>query len=146
MYKVLQLTNDSIGAVSVNQLMPLGTITRKICYGNSNCRTFDVSTTGADTITLNEPGNYRISYSASLTAGATGEITVELIANGTSLYSVSSTASAEGEVINITLPYEVRVCPNCSGNINNCPMTIQFKLTGVAITEGTSNVLIERVY
>ena len=146
MYKVLQLTNKNIGAVSVDDLMPLGNITRKISYGNSNCGTFQVSTTGADTVTLNEPGNYRITYSGSLTASAAGEVIISLISNSTNVYSVTATAAAADDVVNLTLPYEVRVCPNSCSNPNNCPMTIQFELTGIDITAGTSNVLIERVY
>ena len=146
MYKVLQLTNNAIGGVTAESYMPLGNITRRISSGNTTCGTFNVSTTGANTVTLNEPGNYRISYSGSLTASAAGEITISLITNGTNVYSVTSTAAAAEDVVNLTLPYEVRVCPNTCCNPTNCPMTIQFELTGTDITAGTSNVLIERVY
>lgn len=145
-YRVLQLTNNNISAVAIDDLMPFGNITRKISSGNNCCQTFNVSTTGADTIILNETGNYRIEYSASLTAGAAGEIGVSLISNGNEVYSVSASVGGAGSVANLTLPYEVRVCPNSCAVPNNCPMTIQVKLTGVAITAGTSNILVEKVY
>lgn len=145
-YKVLQLTNNNIGAVAIETLLPLGIITRKICYGNADCRTFELSTTNSNTVTLNTPGNYRITFNGSLVASAAGEVSISLIANGVSVYTTSVTAGAADDIVNLTLPYEVRVCPNCSGNPNNCPMTIQFELTGTAITGGTSNILIEKVY
>ena len=145
-YRVLQLTNTNIGAVAIDEFMPFGNITRKISSGNNCCQTFNVATTGADTIVLNEPGNYRITYNASLTAGAAGEIGVALLSNGNQVYSVDSSVGGEGSVVNLNLPYEVRVCPNSCAVPNNCPMTIQIKLTGVAITAGTSNILVEKVY
>lgn len=145
-YKVLQMTNKTIGAVAIDGLMPYGIITRKICQGKTNGGTFSVTTTGADTIYLQEAGNYRISYSGSLVAGATGDIAVSLIANGVSVYTVTQTVTAVGDVINLTLPYEVRVCPNSCAVPTNCPMSIQIQLTGVAITDGTSNILVEKVY
>ena len=145
-YRVLQLTNTNIGAIAIDEFMPFGNITRKISSGNNCCQTFNVSTTGADTIVLNEPGNYRITYNASLTAEAAGEIGVALIANNNQVYAVETSVGGEGSIINLNLPYEVRVCPNSCAVPSNCPMTIQIKLTGVAITAGTSNILVEKVY
>lgn len=144
-YKVLQLTNETIGEVAVNAFMPLGNITRNIGYG-SNCRTFSVSTSGADTITINRPGNYKITYNASLVASAAGEINISLLVNGEVIYTSTVTAGAAEDIVNITLPYEIRVCPNCAGNTSNCPKRIQFQLTGIEITSGTSNTIVERVY
>ena len=145
-YRVLQLTNKTIGAVATNEFMPYGIITRKICYGKTNGGTFSVTTTGADTIYLQEAGNYRISYSASLVAAAVGDVTISLIANGVNVYEVTETIAAVGDTVNLTLPYEVRVCPNSCAVPTNCPMSIQVQLNGVAITSGTSNILVEKVY
>ena len=145
-YRVLQLTNTNVGAVATNDLMPYGTITRKICYGNTGSRTFDVSTTGANTITLNETGNYRITYSASLVIGTAGVASVALLANSSEVYEVGSTVATAGDTINLTLVYEVRVLPNCCSNPTNSPMTIQVQLTGQPTTGGTTNMLVERVY
>lgn len=144
-YRVIQLTNKTIGAVAVNGFMPFGNVTRKVQENACGCCTFNVTTSNADTVNLNEVGNYDVTYSASLTANGAGEVAVALIVNGTNVYEVSTTA-ASGDVVNVTLPYQVRVCPNCSGLPNNCPVAIQVQLTGVAITAGTSNLLIERVY
>lgn len=145
-YRVLQLTNQAIGAVAVDGYMPFGKITRRIQETCGGGATFNVTTSQADTVYLNEVGNYNITFSGSLIAGAIGEVSVALIANGTQLYEVGGTATAVGDVVNLTLPYQLRVCPNCSGAPNNCPVAIQVQLTGVAITGGQSNLLIERVY
>lgn len=145
-YRVLQLTNQAIGAVAVNEYMPYGKITRRIQESFGGGSTFNVTTSQSDIVYLNELGNYDVTYSASLVASAIGEVSVALIVNGTQVYEVGATASAIDDVINITLPYQVRVCPNCAGAPTNCPVSIQVQLTGVAITSGQSNMLIERVY
>lgn len=145
-YRVLQLTNQNIGAVSADEYMPYGTITRRIQDSDCGCSTFNVTTSGADMVYLNEVGNYNVTYSASLISGAAGEVSVALLVNGTQVYEVGVTAGAADDVINLTLPYQVRVCPNCASTPNNCPVAIQIKLTGVAVTGGTSNLRIERVY
>lgn len=145
-FRVLQMTNTSVGAVAVNGFMPFGIITRRV---NRNiCTespTFSISTTGTDTITVNECGNYDVVYSVNAVASAAGIITMNLIVNGVNTYAVSETVAA-GETVNLTLPYQIRVLPNCASNPNNNPVNIQIELTGVAITGGTSNIIVERVY
>ena len=145
-YRVLQLTNQTVGAVAVNGYMPFGKITRRVQESCGNCTTFNVTTSQADIVYLNEIGNYNVDYSASLIAGAIGEVSVSLIVNGVQVYEVGATATAIDDVVNVTLPYQVRVCPNCAGAPNNCPMAIQIQLTGVAVTGGQSNLRIERVH
>ena len=145
-YRVLQMTNQTVGAVAVDGFMPLGGVTRRIQETCGGGTTFNVTTSQSDTVYLNEVGNYNVTYSGSLVASATGEISVALIANGTQIYEVGATAAAQGDVVNVTLPYQIRVCPNCASAPNNCPVAIQVQLTGVAVTGGQANLLIERVY
>ena len=145
-YRVLQLTNNAVGSVAIDGYMPFGKITRRIQENCGNCPTFNVTTSQADIVYLNEIGNYNVNYSASLIAGAIGEVSVALLVNGVQVYEVGAMAAAIDDVINLTLPYQVRVCPNCSGAPNNCPVSIQVQLTGVAITGGQSNLIVERVY
>ena len=144
-YRTIQLTNKNIGAVSVDALLPLGTITRKVCSGNCGTRTFEVTTSGADTIILNEKGYYDVVYNASLVAGAEGIVGVELLVNGTSVYT-SSASAASGETVNINVPYTIRVFDNCQAMPTNNPVSIQLKLVTTAISSGTSNLSVTRVY
>jgi hypothetical protein len=145
-YRVLQMTNTNIGAVAVNELMPFGIITRRINRNVcTDTDTFSISTTGANLITVNECGNYDVVYSVSAVASAAGIITMNLLVNGVNTYAVSETA-AVGDTINLTLPYQIRVLPNSCSTPNNNPVNIQIELTGVAITGGTSNIIVKRVY
>ena len=142
--KILQLTNTAIGAVPVDTLMPLGTVTRKRCCGNAGQNTFAVSTTGSNTITLNDSGYYQITYSASILAGAAGNVVLNLLVNGETVLTKTETASAAG-FVDITIPYVVRVLPSCP--INPSALTIQVENadTSVAITDGTSNIIVEKI-
>ena len=142
--KILQLTNTAIGAVPVDTLMPLGAVTRKRCCGTAGQNTFAVSTTGSNTITLNDSGYYEIIYSASLLATAAGNVVLNLLVNGETVLTKTETASAAG-FVDITIPYVVRVLPSCP--INPSALTIQVENadTSVAITDGTSNIIVEKI-
>ena len=137
--KILQLTNLAIGAVAVDTLLPLGTVTRRFGCGNTRQSAFAVSTANANTITINEPGYYYINYSASLSASGAGDVILNLLVNGETVLTKTETASAVG-FVDITVPYIVRVLP-C------VPVTIQVENDegSVAITTGTSNVTVTKL-
>ena len=144
-FRLIQLTNSSVGSVPVDTYMPLGIITRRV---NPKCqciddRTFTVSSTGTNIVTINDCGYYKILYSASVVAGAEGIVTLSLQLNSSTVYTVSATA-AEGDTVNLTLPFEIRVLPNCNAIINNIPVNIQVLLSGVALTSGNTNLIVER--
>lgn len=142
-FKMLQLTNNNIGAVAANALVPLGTITRRIDCSN-NMSTFSVTSSNTDTITINEAGYYEISYSISEVATNAGITTVTLIINGVDTYTVGATATAGG-TLNLTLPYTTRVFNRCDNIATNNPMTIQFR-TNAALTSATANVIVKKIY
>ena len=144
-YRVLQLTNNAIGAVAVTNFMPLGNITRRIQRCEASVSTFSTSTTGTNVVSINECGNYNIEYNGSLIAAGAGVLIATLVVNGVNVYSTSVTAVA-GDTVNLTLPYQIRVFPNCCGNSNNLPVNVQIQLNGVGITGGSSVFRIERVY
>jgi hypothetical protein len=149
-YKLIQLTNTSIGATAANTFLPLGTITRKINAPTDPCSTFIVGSSTSDTVTITEPGYYKITYSATLTAAAAGVIGVSLITNGVAAYSVSEDATAAEDIVNLTLVYVIRICPNCCSTPANCPVNIQVELgdvaTGITPNPSTANLIIERIY
>ena len=143
-YKLIQLTNSTIGEVEANGFMPLGNITRRLNSPMSTDSAFTVSTTGANIVYLNEPGYYNVIYSVSAVAAAAGDVGLTLTTNGTDVYTVSATATADG-MVNLTLPVAIRVCPNSCSSPANCPSSVQIQLGEVAITDGTSNMIIEKV-
>lgn len=145
-YSAKQLTNTAIGAVATGEAMPLGAVTHQINC-NSCCKS-DISTSnsGANTITLREAGYYKVTYNASVSAGAAGVVTLSLVQNGATaapLYTGSETATAVGDFVNITIPYIVRVPYMPCGNT---AISLQFLNTGVALTGGTSNAIIEKIH
>lgn len=149
-YKLIQLTNKAVGAVAAEDFMPLGLITRRVNSTTSPCTTFQITSSTSDTVYINEPGYYKITYSATLIADAAGVLSLSLVANQNSIYTVSETAAAAGDAVDLTLVYVVRVCPNSCSAPYNCPTSIQLQLGDVAITDtpesSVTNLVIERVY
>lgn len=136
-YRVIEMTNNNIGAVAVNGLMPLGIVTRRISTKTGSGVPFEVTTSGADTLALTDKGYYDSLYSASLIVGGAGTLTLTLLENGTAIASASATAAGAGTV-NITMPKVVRVFANCPSVPNNCPALLQVQLSGLAVTGGNS--------
>jgi hypothetical protein len=142
--KILQLTNSTIGAIAVNGNMPLGVTTVVYPFDLSNCfPTYTVTSSTSDTLVINKSGTYKFVYNASVVATAAGEVTLGLVVNGVTKYSVSATATADGTV-NLTIPYEIYVPCNCASSPNNVPTYIQVQNTGVALTSGTSNLIVSK--
>jgi hypothetical protein len=142
--KLLQLTNTGIGAVAVNANVPLG-ITTVVFPGccNQGCPTYSVASSSSDTLVVNKGGTYSFIYNASLVATDAGDLVLALRVNGVTKYTVTAVAVAGGTV-NITIPFEIFIPGNCLSNPANVPASIQIQNTGVAITSGTSNLIISR--
>lgn len=145
-YRMIQMTNNAIPAVAANELLPLGTVTRRVCPRSCGCQTFELSYTGADTVTINEAGYYRVAYTLSGAAGAAGVAEISLLAGGNTLYSASATATAEGDEVQITMVFMVRAFRNCDSLPANLPLAVQIKNAGVALTSAVGNLLIEKAY
>jgi hypothetical protein len=123
--KILQLTNAAIGAIAVNGTMPLGVATVVYPFDTNNCYpTYTVASSTSDTLVINKPGTYRITYNVSAIGGAAGDITLAMKVNGVSKYTVS-TSLADAGVVNLTIPFEVYVPCNCANSPNNVPASIQ---------------------
>lgn len=145
-YRMIQLTNKNIQAVAANTLMPLGSITRRVCPRTNCCQTFEVTTSGADTVNITEQGYYRVTYNVSAISAAAGLVSFSLNVGGTSVYVGSATAAAVGDTVNVTIPFMVRAFGNCSSLPVNLPLAIQVENTGAALTSAVSNIMIERAY
>lgn len=142
--RLLQLTNTNIGAIATNANMPLGVATVVYPGCDNQCgSTYSVTSSTSDTLVINRAGTYQLLYNASLVATAAGNIVLEVKLNGVTKYTVTATATAAGTV-NITIPYEIYVPCNCCSNPTNVPAYVQIQSTGVAITSGTSNLIIDR--
>ena len=144
--KILQLTNSAIGAVAADVNLPLGVITAIYPFDTNNCcPTYTITSSTSDTLSINKSGTYKIVYSVSGIAEAAGDVIVTMKSNGVSKYAVSATATAGG-TINLTLPYELYVPCNCASAPINVPAAIQFENSGVALTGGTSNLIVSKEF
>jgi hypothetical protein len=148
-YKLIQLTNTNIPAVDANAYLPLGLVTRRYNTPVADCSTFEIGSSSSDSITITEPGYYKVTYNATMTAAAAGNVSVSLISNQNSVITVSEEATAAEDIVNITLIYVIRVCPNCCSSPTNCPVSIQLQLGDVALgttpSASTANLIIEKV-
>lgn len=143
-YKLLQMTNNAIGAVAVNGLVPLGAITRRIANSAGCGVPFEVTTSGADTVNLTAPGYYRITYKLTAVSAAAGVVRANLLAGGNIVQSAAMSA-ADGATITLNIPYVVRVFNNCGSMPTNYPMPIQIQIATTGIASGESNLIVERV-
>lgn len=144
-YKQIQLTNSAIGDVAAEQFIPLGRVTRRINAPQNCCNTFTVTSSTADSVVINDTGFYKITYSLTATAAAAGTVTAALFVNGSEVYQVSQSLIDTGEIVNVTLPYTIRVCPNCSSSPDNVPVTVQIQNAGVALSGTSANLIIEKI-
>lgn len=143
--KVLQLTNKNVSAVAANGYMSLGISPVKYPADNSNCQpVFTVTSSNADTLVVHRGRAYRLDYNGSLMASAAGTVTLAVLLNGTSLYTVSASATAASDLVNIAIPLDNYIPCNCNSLPNSVPANIQIQNTGVALTGGTSNLIITK--
>lgn len=137
--KILQITNTSIPAVDENTPIPLGIITRYYTtHSHSPPHSPQppyVNTTSA--LTLTECGYYTLVYSINATTAVVDPLTITLTVNNDTQYTVTATPAAAGDVVNLTLPFVVRVT-------HNNPVTLTFT-PNVDIASATSNLVVERV-
>lgn len=141
---MIQATNKNIGAVAAGALLPLGVITRKISDGCTCGQTFQLQSTGADTVVIGEKGYYRIAYNATLEVAAAGAVGLTLLVGGVETYSVQVTMADAGYV-NLTLPYVVRAFANCGSLPTNLPLNVQIRLDTMAASAGTGNLIVEKM-
>lgn len=141
-YRVLEMQNNNIGIVAVDSYMPFGNITRRISKTTGGGIPFEVSSSGADTISITNKGYYKVNYNGSLKVGAAGAITLTLYVNGNEVAKSTTTASGEG-TFNVNLVKVIRVFANCEANSTNCPANLQIQLTGTGVTGGNSVIIVD---
>lgn len=139
--KLIQITNNAIGAVAAGGFMPLGRVTRLIDNRDGCCNTFNVASSTADIAEITKPGVYNVEFNGSLTTGAAGDLTLTLVGNGVDIYTITQTAT-QGGTANVHLEYDVRALANCAASGGNIPYNLQLRVGGVALTGGIGNTII----
>lgn len=143
-YSLLQLTNLNGGAVAAGAAIPFGGRTAGTSPGCQTTQPFVTTLAGADTMTLNGKGYYKVTYNISAVATAAGHVTISLVANGataTPLYTATATAAAAGDTVNITIPYMTRLAQYC-GDVTPS-VSLQF-ISSAALTSYVNNAIFEK--
>lgn len=143
-YRLIQLTNSNLGAVAANAMIPVGIMTRQVTQGSKCQPTFTITTSANNAVYLNEAGFYKINYTAYVTVAAAGTVTIQLQINGVVMQTATVTVSAAGTYL-VSFAFVTRAFCNCNNAPSNLPLLIQFNNTGIALTGGTSNLIIEKV-
>lgn len=139
-WRLIELTNGDIGAVSAGGLIPLGAVTRRVSKEPKCTPTFEVGTTANNVVTISEPGIYNVIYTGSLIAGAAGNLSLNLLVDGDISVTRTSTAAESSSMI-YALAKEIRVRSSCC---NGSPVTIALSISGIAITGGNGSLIISR--
>lgn len=142
--RLIQLTNYTVGAIPTATVMPLGIVTRKVARESTCKDTFDISSNANNVVYISEPGFYNISYTGNFVATAAGNVVINLQINGTTVQTSTVTATAGGNV-QVAINFETRVFKNCNSITNNIPALVGLLNSGVALTSGTSNLVITRL-
>lgn len=141
-WRLIELTNGTIGAVAAGSLLPLGAITRKVAREPRCTPTFEVDTTANNVILISEPGIYNVTYTGTLIAGAAGILGLNLLQNNDTLVTRTATV-AEGDSAIFSLSKEIRVYRDCCRQ-QTIPIQLALSISGVAITGGNGTLIINR--
>lgn len=123
---LLYATNTTTQAVAAGGVIAPGTIQRRA--GNTRCCVPIINLNG-NNIVLSEPGYYKVQVDVTDEATAAGAVTVSLVQDGNVIESITGTAAAAGDAVNITLAAPVVRVFNCTAS----------NLT-VVLTAGAGNV------
>lgn len=143
-YRLLQVTNASLGPIGVGSLIPFGVMTRQVKRSSSCTPTFELTTSVNNSLYINEAGFYKINYQAYVTVAAAGNVVLQLQLNGVTVQTATVTVPGAGTFL-VSLTFITRVLNNCCSNVTNIPMLMQILNSGIALTGGTSNLIVERV-
>lgn len=137
------MTNTAIGAVDAGGLLPLGIVTHRFGCGNGyeNASTFVPATAGANTITINEKGYYKVTYTGTVVTTAEGTVTETLFLNGEAITgaTISVTPVTAGDPVGIALSYVFKL------NCGDVPSNLQIVNAGGALASGFGNLIVEKL-
>ena len=123
---LIQVANPSTQAVTVNSIIPLGSVQRRF---GCNCRL------SGNAIEVSGEGYYAISGNVSIAPTAAGPVTVGLFVNGTLLPGAIAYGTAAAATDPITLPVDATIRQGC-----NCDSADNITLVLLAGAGNVQNV------
>ena len=133
---LLGVKNIGSQTLEVDEFANFGSVYRRYCKKNvCGIRTFDLAGTS---ISLNHEGMYKVTITATFTAPAAGDVTLQLVEDGVATpgaFVTETITTATTEFRTVTLDYIVLVDSNCIlGRNTTVPKSISLQNTGVAAT------------
>ena len=117
---LLGTKNTTLQTIPAGGLLNPGTVYRRYCRKNScGTKTFDIV---GNAYSLQHQGMYKITVSATFTASAAGDVTLQLTENSTPIPGALATetiTTADTEIRSVSFDYVVLVDSNCLLNTNS---------------------------
>lgn len=140
---ILGVKNTTTQTVPVDGLVNLGSIYRR--YDDKDCSGFRAYAINGDSISLQQKGMYKVSVSATFNAAAAGDITLQLLENGTAIPGALATetiTTATTEIRSISFDYFIVVDRTCVlGNLSTLVKSLSIQNTGTASANITSLIV-----
>lgn len=132
---LLGLKNVSTQAVATDGFVNFGNVYRKYCKKCNGITTFS---TNGESVTLNQSGIYHITINAIASGDVAGDVTIQLLEDGTPIVGVVSTqtiTTATTELRTFTIDYYILVSQtNVLNGLTTIGKTISLQNIGVDAT------------
>lgn len=132
---LLGLKNVSTQSVATDGFVNLGNVYRKYCKKCNGITTFS---TNGESVTLNQSGIYHITITAIASGDVAGDVTIQLLEDGTPIVGVLSTqtiTTATTELRTFTIDYYILVSQtNVLNGLTTIGKTISLQNIGVDAT------------
>ena len=143
---LLGLKNVGSLSITTDSLVELGSVYRKYCKKCNGITTFAFNGTS---VQLQQQGMYHITITANGTGDVAGDVTLQLLENGTAIdgaFSTQTITTASTEIRTFVIDYYILVNSSCVlGNYETISKSISLQNTGVDATFTSVVVNIEKV-
>lgn len=137
----LSTVSSIASSVSVNGVIPLGSVVRK--RGTKNCNCVSPIDLSGNSIVVSEPGYYDFDFTATFTAPTEGNVTISLYQNGVPVAGFTATTTiitADAQVASISIS-----APDVRVFCNGAPTAFTFVVTGTAANFSNVAVSVKKI-
>lgn len=139
--QLLGIKNITTQTVPALGLVDLGTVYRRYCTKDAcGFRTFEVT---GDSISIQHPGMYAVTVTATFTAPAAGDVTLQLYEDGVAVPGALATetiTTADTETRTVSFDYTVLV--NCTRILNTTAITKNITVVNTGVEADFSNIVV----
>lgn len=139
--QLLGIKNITTQTVPALGLVDLGTVYRRYCTKDvCGFRTFEVT---GDSISIQHPGMYAVTVTATFTAPAAGDVTLQLYEDGVAVPGALATetiTTADTEVRTVSFEYLILV--NCTRVLNSTAIVKNISVVNTGVEADISNIVV----